>query len=202
MRTSITSAVLTGEKVRIRPLESTDAEAAFALVHDRRPILRWLHWDGPNDPEELRAYYESWIHPGELGDDYHLAIVDRSTDELAGTIGLRFSGHAGTGDIGYWLGERFWGRGFATEAVGLIRHLAFSHLDAEALCAWVFLGNEASRVVLERNGFSFVRSVRGRSSTEGKGAEEWYFTILRSEWTRRRDSWSPMAEQVQRAVGN
>jgi len=81
------------------------------------------------------------------------------------------------------MGEPFWGRGYTTEAVRLIGRLAFEHLGAKALCAWVFVGNEGSRRVLERNGFAFVRTVHGRVRS-ARVQDEWYYTLLRSEWER------------------
>lgn len=175
----------------IRPHVPEDAEAAFELLHEREPILRWLVWDGPRELDELRMYYSRWVVAGEGGNDYHFAVVERDTERLVGSIGVRFTGHPGTGDVGYWLGEPYWGRGYATEAVRLVDHVAFEHLGAQVLCAWVFVGNDASRTVLERNGYSLVRTIHGRVRKGTVAQDEWYLTLLESEWRGGRGTWRP-----------
>jgi len=56
-------------------------------------------------------------------------------------------------EIGYWLGEPFWGRGIATEALGAMTEYAFAHFDICRLEAGVFEWNPASARVLEKNGY-------------------------------------------------
>jgi len=56
-------------------------------------------------------------------------------------------------EIGYWLGEPFWGMGIATKAVGLIASHAFEDLGLMRIFAGVFEYNIGSMKVLERNGF-------------------------------------------------
>ncbi len=56
-------------------------------------------------------------------------------------------------EIGYWLGEEFWGRGIITEAVHAVSDYAFTSFDIIRLYADVFDWNTASMRVLEKNGF-------------------------------------------------
>jgi RimJ/RimL family protein N-acetyltransferase len=55
-------------------------------------------------------------------------------------------------NIGYWIGEKYWGRGIGTECVRLIINYAFSNLGLKELYAYVYLSNKASIRVLEKNG--------------------------------------------------
>ena len=187
---------LAGERARLRPHEAGDAEPAFALLHRQEEILRWLVWDGPSSPEELRDYYSRWCLDTESGCDYRLAIEELAGGTLAGSISVRFAGHPRQGDIGYWVGLGFQRRGLGSEALALVAHLAFAHLDADSLYAWVFVGNLASRRVLERAGFSLVRSVPGRIVKRGQRVDEWHFVLLRSEWQRLRAGFRPLEEEV------
>lgn len=57
-------------------------------------------------------------------------------------------------EIGYWLGEPFWGRGIATAAVRSLTARAFEETDLCRLYAWVFAWNPASMRVLEKAGYS------------------------------------------------
>ena len=56
-------------------------------------------------------------------------------------------------EIGYWLGEEFWNRGIATEAVEALTQYAFDTLGMVRVYAAVFEWNTASMRVLEKAGF-------------------------------------------------
>ena len=185
-----------GERVLLRPQAPRDADRAFALIEGNEEILRWLLWDGPVRRSDLSDHFSRWITPSEQGSDYHLAIADRRTGAYMGSMGLRFAGHPESADLGYWMGTPYHGRGLGTEAVRLASWLGFRHLGAEVLCAWVFVGNGASRTVLERNGFQLVRTARGVARKRGMPVDEWYFALTRTEWERALGDWKPAVEDV------
>ena len=60
-------------------------------------------------------------------------------------------------ELGYWLGKKYWGKGFATEAVGRLLELGFDELNLDEIYAAYKVGNEASKKVLEKSGFQFYR---------------------------------------------
>ncbi len=72
-----------------------------------------------------------------------------------GAIGLRPGEdvHRLSAEIGYWLGEEFWNRGIATEAVKAVTEYAFETLEMVRVHAEVFEWNAASIRVLEKAGF-------------------------------------------------
>lgn len=185
---------LAGERVRLRLHRIEDARAAYALLAGEEAILRWLVWDGPSSPEELAAYYARDAVTD--NEDLHLALEAVDTGELVGSLSLRFSAHPGQGDVGYWVGRPFQRRGLGGEALELAAHLSFTHLGAHALLAWVFVGNTHSRRVLERTGFTLVRTVPGRVQKRGARVDEWHFVLLASEWQRRRADFRPCHERL------
>jgi len=56
-------------------------------------------------------------------------------------------------EVGYWIGEPFWGKGITTAAVALIVDYGFKTLGLQRIYASVFEGNIASQRVLEKCGF-------------------------------------------------
>jgi RimJ/RimL family protein N-acetyltransferase len=175
---------LCGPRVRLRPHRTEDALAAYALLAGRDEILRWLVWDGPSGPAELANYYRNWCVTSADGPDLRLAVEERASGTLVGSLSLRFAGHPGQGDIGYWIGLSFQRRGLGRESLALAAALAFRHFGAHTLSAWVFVGNLASRRILEQNGFTLVRTVPGRIFKRGERVDEWHFVLLLSEWRR------------------
>jgi len=57
-------------------------------------------------------------------------------------------------EIGYWLSERYWGRGIVTDAVRAVVPLAFRQYNIVRLQAGIFSNNPASMRVLEKCGFA------------------------------------------------
>ncbi|SFE42392.1 GNAT family N-acetyltransferase [Thermophagus xiamenensis] len=75
--------------------------------------------------------------------------------QLVGTIGLEQETdvYRLSGQLGYWIGEPFWGKGIATTAVNLMVDYGFKSLELIRIHACVFSFNKASQRVLEKNGF-------------------------------------------------
>jgi [ribosomal protein S5]-alanine N-acetyltransferase len=76
-------------------------------------------------------------------------------EKFAGCIGLvkQSDIYKLTAEIGYWIGEPFWGKGITTKAVRLITDYGFSKLGLVRIYSGVFDYNKASQRVLEKAGF-------------------------------------------------
>ena len=83
-------------------------------------------------------------------------------DEAVGGIGFSIQPDVGirSAEIGYWLGEEYWGRGIATEALIAVSNHAFENFELCRLFAHVFAWNEASARVLEKAGYSLEGRLR------------------------------------------
>lgn len=182
------NAVLDGVRVRLRPQRVEDARALFPLIHGQESVLKWLIWPGPEEVGELEERFQRWVTRSDDGDNYAFVVVDRASGAACGSLVLRFVGHPFTGDLGYWIGEPFQGRGLGTEAVALAGHVAFAHLAAEEILAEVFVGNEASCRILEKNGYT--RDPRLYASRFSAGErdvdrERWRYSLSRKDFERR-----------------
>lgn len=90
-------------------------------------------------------------------------------EEAIGGIGLEFGAdiHRFTAELGYWLGEPFWGRGIVTDAVRCFTAWAFETFEVRRIYSAVFEGNHGSVRVLEKAGFQ--REGRLRASVFKNG---------------------------------
>lgn len=71
-------------------------------------------------------------------------------------------------ELGYWLGEEYWGRGIMTEAIGCITSYGFSAFDIVRIYADVFEWNTASCKILEKNGYTFEARLKKAIIKDGK----------------------------------
>jgi RimJ/RimL family protein N-acetyltransferase len=98
----------------------------------------------------------SWIetHEDHFNDNksYEFAITDKNTNELYGAIGLTNNQTNRNGEVGYWIGEEYWGKGYATEATKAIIAFAFSDKHYHKVFATHFASNPGSGKVMQKCG--------------------------------------------------
>ncbi len=104
-------------------------------------------------------------------------------DKLAGVIGLEFRDdiYSKAPLLGYWLGEEFWGRGIATEAVKLITNYAFSTLNIVRIQADVLSNNHRSMRVLEKAGYINEGVLKNNIFKNGEVLDEWVYGMVKSD---------------------
>jgi RimJ/RimL family protein N-acetyltransferase len=91
-----------------------------------------------------------------------------------GSIGLLVKSdiYRKTAELGYWVGEPFWGRGIATEAATALTNFAFANYDLVRVYAGVFDWNRASMRVLEKAGFSLEARLHKNALKDGHVLDE------------------------------
>src|SRR6266511_2216552 len=85
--------------------------------------------------------------------------------KLAGSIGLTLKDdvYRKNAEIGYFIGEEYWGKGIATEAVNQLVDYIQKNFNVVRIYAEVFEYNTASMKVLEKNGF-YLESIRKKGA--------------------------------------
>lgn len=76
--------------------------------------------------------------------------------------------HSQTAEMGYYVGEPYWGKGFATSAVKQVCKYIFDNTDIIRIFAEPFTYNIASRHVLEKAGFQFEGTLHSNAVKNGK----------------------------------
>jgi RimJ/RimL family protein N-acetyltransferase len=82
-------------------------------------------------------------------------------------------------EIGYWLGEQYWGRGIVTEALRALTEYAFANFDLCRIYAGVFESNPASMRVLEKAGYAFEGRMKKAVTKDGKTMDDFIYAITR-----------------------
>jgi ribosomal-protein-alanine N-acetyltransferase len=83
-------------------------------------------------------------------------------------------------EIGYWLGEEFWGRGIMTEAVRGMTDYAFANYDLCRIWAGVFEWNPASMRVLTKAGYELEGLMRKAVTKDGETLDENIYSIMQA----------------------
>lgn len=92
--------------------------------------------------------------------------------------------HRTSGEIGYWIGEPFWGKGYGTAAVQQLVHFTFTETKLTRLFAGVFGNNPASMRILEKAGFTKEAVFRQSIIKHDVLLDEHVFTLLKTTYVR------------------
>ena len=84
-------------------------------------------------------------------------------------------------ELGYWLGEPYWGKGLMTEIVRLFVKEAFQRFNFWRIYAGVYHNNPASMRVLEKAGFTREGVLRKAAFKDGNILDEVRFSLLKEE---------------------
>jgi ribosomal-protein-serine acetyltransferase len=167
----------------LRVLRQDDAAELFALTDvNRAHLRRWLPWvDLVTSEEDSRSFLETVTAQREDGRGPTFGIVHEGA--LAGIVGyLPVDRVNRIGEIGYWLAERFQGRGVMTQCCRFVVRYGFLTLDLNRIQIAAGVDNLVSRAVPERLGFKFEGVLRARENLYGTFIDHAMYSLLRSEF--------------------
>lgn len=135
------------------PLVVEDREACVELLNNREIECRMLSVPHPYGQPEFDSFLAiAAAAREEHSCDVHFAI--RHKDEsMIGGCGFEDIKPGHRVEVGYWLGQPYWGRGFMTSVVAAACKFAIDTWGVKRIEAYVFDGNNRSARVLEKNGF-------------------------------------------------
>ncbi|MBD5444795.1 MAG: GNAT family N-acetyltransferase, partial [Lachnospiraceae bacterium] len=87
--------------------------------------------------------------------------------------------HFRTAEMGYYIGEPYWGKGLGTSAVKQACSYVFEHTDIIRIFAEPFAYNMASCRVLEKAGFQFEGLLRNNAFKNGKVVDMKMYSLIR-----------------------
>ena len=165
--------------ITIRNYNPNDIDRVVELG-DNPAVSRWLTSYFPSP--YTRSDAEKWV--GEcVGNASCTAFVIAEHNRLVGGIGIDFMDDllCKTGEIGYWLGQPYWGRGMVSIALKMFVPWCFTKYGLERIEAGCFEENIPSARVLEKAGFTYEGLLRNRVYKNGKCSNAKMFSILSNE---------------------
>jgi RimJ/RimL family protein N-acetyltransferase len=137
--------------IRLRDYHSTDAPRLVELANNEN-VSRFLVYTFPYPYTMDDAVW--WITTGSHCNGAKTKVIEYD-GAFAGSVGVtpQVGWKSHTAEIGYWLGEEFWGRGIATQVMKQMTEEAFAEGALKKLFAPVMAPNLASARVLEKSGF-------------------------------------------------
>jgi ribosomal-protein-alanine N-acetyltransferase len=165
-------------EIILRPWRRSDISSLVRYANNRKI---WLNLRDLFPHPYTVADAEKWIAICESHQGPTTNFAIELGGEVVGGIGCRLFDDVDskTAEIGYWLGEPFWGRGIATSVLMQITDYAFRVFPLERLQARVYEWNPASARVLEKAGYELEGRLRRSIFKEGRMGDSLLYARLR-----------------------
>lgn len=179
------TAILETRRLILRRFHDSDLLGIVAALNNRRITVNTGSIPWPYTLDDNHAFRRL---PMDERRTSRLVIVPKDGDGCAiGGIGYEADASKPCAEIGYWLAESAWAKGYGFEAAEAVTEHAFKAAGNAYLVAGYVKGNEASRRILDRLGFR----VTGHMLSYSKGAARLQpvtrLELTRREWLKQTD---------------
>lgn len=172
---------LSDDRLLLRLPAGADVDQIMRACQDE-VLQRWIPVPVPYE----REHAAQWVgeSPRCWADDEELrwVVTDRASGEVLGALGLHPRDET-MREIGYWAAPWARGRGVMTAAGRLACRWGFDDLGLARIEWWANVGNDASRRVADRLGFTFEGTCRARLLHRGERVDGWVAGLLPGELT-------------------
>ncbi len=157
--------MITTERLILRKWQESEAEDLYNIAKNEKVALPcgWMPHESVENSRELIKTV--------LGLPEVYAICLKESNKPIGSTGFKFvsddvetveenNEENNKVEIGYWIGEEYWGNGYITEAVSELIRYGFEELGFNRVWANHFDGNDASNNVKNKLGFSYIKTLK------------------------------------------
>ena len=155
--------VIETPRLLLREMRHDDAEALFEM--DRNHEVHKYLWQKPiSEIEDVHAYIDLVRNQYETNKIGRFSTIIKDTNEVIGWTGIKFvndhveNGNTNFYDYGYRLNQKFWNKGYATEASKAWLDYGFNQMNIKEMNAYTHAENGASNHVLQKVGFNFIEN--------------------------------------------
>jgi [ribosomal protein S5]-alanine N-acetyltransferase len=120
-------------------------------------------------------------------ESYELAITSRETGDFMGGAGLsNIDRRIGTAELGYWIAEEYWRKGYMTEVISALIDFAFKDLKLNKLNISAYVPNKGSNGLAKKLGFKLEGTTRQDAMpvSTGKVYDTNHWGLLKKEWKK------------------
>ena len=141
-------------RLTLRRLQVEDVPSLVRYANNRNISDHILNIPHPyGEPDAV--FRISYVLQGfKSGQRYLFAIILNEHEGLIGEAGLHLHAGNGVAELGYWVAEPFWGRGYGSEAVAAVIAFGFAKLNLETIYATCHINNTGSEKLLLKNGMT------------------------------------------------
>lgn len=171
------------DRLVLRRFKLGDAESIFTNWANDDQVTKHLTWPTHKSVEISQKVLGFWIKDYDKLDTYHWGIQLKTTDDLIGSISVvNIDEDNESCEIGYCIGQKYWGQGITSEALNLVIDFLFKSIEPERIYALHHSDNPASGKVMKKAGMQYEGRLRHyRKKTSGEYVDCDFYSILKSD---------------------
>ncbi|WP_226683027.1 GNAT family N-acetyltransferase [Sutcliffiella horikoshii] len=171
------------ERLLLRRLKLEDARRVEELASDYELAKTTLNVPHPYPVGSAADFIQSMWAAEEKG-LVVFAVVEKESESLVGIINIKQTLAFKRGELGYWIGRPYWGKGYGTEAARAMVAYGFDTLRLNKVFAGAFVDNPGSWRIMEKVGLKHEGTWRQHAMRDGKFVDLAYYGLLREEYER------------------
>jgi ribosomal-protein-serine acetyltransferase len=177
------------QDLSLRLYQPEDAEELFRLTIESKDYLKeWLGWlDFTVTAEDSASFIQSTLSGYEKNGGHPQAAAIIYNGRIAGTIGFNeISRPHKIGVIGYWLGEKYQGKGIMSRAFSALVDYGFEKAGLNRIEVRAASGNVKSRALPEKAGFMEEGRIRDAEWLYDRYVDHIVYGLLNKEYESRK----------------
>jgi [ribosomal protein S5]-alanine N-acetyltransferase len=174
-------------RLRVRPLEESDAEALFEIKSDPEVTMKYC-LEPDESIEDTRIWVDKRLEDYTKRDvTYWVFALKESDRAIGGCCFWNFDPTLRCAEIGYELHRAYWNKGFTSEALSAVLTYGFTGMDLHRIEALPLAFNTPSVKLLIKLGFRLEGTIRERVFFRGRFEDQLIFGLLKDELINKKD---------------
>ena len=151
--------ILETERLMLRPLEKKDVQEVFDCWMQDEDVCRYMYWHSTDDINVAEYFIDFELTMIDSDQWFRWLTVEKESQNICGTCLIYYHEDEKAWDIAYNLGKKYWGKGYATEAMRRVMEYGKDVLGIKEIIAAHAIENTLSERVITKLGFEFEKEI-------------------------------------------
>lgn len=173
---------LSTDRLILEAFEHVPAETWYGLIRDKEVAQTTLSLPHPCSLTDAEVWKGQQVDAIKQGRMLRWSIGKKDSGDIVGAIKLSLNKRFNSAEIGYWIGKKYWGNGYAIEAASKVLNYGFQDLKLNRIEAYAMVINKASSRILLNLGMQKEGLHRQLIRRWGNYVDVESFAILLDDW--------------------
>ncbi len=189
------------DRLVLRPFRKEDAAPMFRNWASDSEVVKFLTWPVHENAGISEKVVTSWVESSGSPQNYQWAIELKEIKEPIGSISaVKTDDRTESADIGYCIGQKWWGQGITAEALQAVIAFFFREVGMNAVSACHDPRNPNSGKVMKKCGMAYEGTWRARGVNNQGVCDEVWYSIRKEEYEKKMQSGDVWEELYEKAL--
>lgn len=171
-------------RLELKPLEPYDCDELTENLNNRKIYDGTFHIPFPYTKKDAEKYINSSMNKFETKGTRDYGIRLKTDNSLIGCISIGYNSINNSGEVAYWISEKHWNNGYASEALSKVLENAFTEDDYNKVYGLHYKYNLSSEKVMMKNKMKKDGVLRDHIYKDEKYLDVNIYSILKKEYIK------------------